>query len=218
MNFSNIKSLIKTKSQRFKSYLEQKQKERAANIKRLNEERRIEEEKERVRKEKLEKGLIQPIQVTMNLQENEKAYAMYRAKRYAYVTYNYEKTTGKNVKKGVAGRSLVGGILFGVPGAIIGGATAGSKYESKTEQYTREYLELIDQGNFILTNKRLLFIGGKNVVNLSHDEILSIERYSNRKYSIKYTAMLDREYFELSGDHTEELNLYYKAVTTNKDL
>jgi hypothetical protein len=195
-----------------KSYLEQQQKA----VERKEEKAR-QVALEQARKQKLLAGIIAPISVTVNLQQDEKAYLELTARRMASVDSVVEHTVGKTKKKGVVRRAVVGGVLlaptgFGLVGALGGAATAGSKNKSTTTQQTVSKIQQVDSGKIILTNKRFIFIGNNNVVSLTYPEIFATS-FNGSKASIKYDGMLNSEYFEVLGPAANDTQLYYKGIT-----
>jgi len=169
---------------------------------------------EEARQQKILSGKIEPIQVIVNLEPNEKAYIELSANRMAIIDSIIEKTTGKTKKKGVITRAVVGGVLLGPLGAVAGAATAGSKGSSVKTQETVSKLDKIDQGTLILTNKRLIFLG-QNVASLPYDNLIAvsfIDTSIGKKLTVKYEGMLRDEHYIISGDNAEDIELYYKGI------
>lgn len=170
---------------------------------------------EEARQQKILAGEIEPVQVIVNLEPNEKAYAEFGAKRMAVVDRVVEKTVSKSKKKGVVTRAVVGGVLLGPLGALGGAATAGSKGNSTTTQETVSKLEAVDTGNLILTNKRLVFMG-QNLVSLPYSKLLAVSfanSMGGKKLIVKYEGMLKDEHYVVSGDKAKDTELYYKGIT-----
>ncbi len=170
---------------------------------------------EEARQQKILAGDIEPVQVIVNLEPNEKAYAEFAAKRMAVVDRVVEKTVSKSKKKGVVTRAVVGGVLLGPLGALGGAATAGSKGNSTTTQETVSKLEAIDAGSLILTNKRLVFMG-QNLVSLPYTKLLAVSfagSMGGKKLIVKYEGMLKDEHYVVSGDKAKDTELYYKGIT-----
>lgn len=170
---------------------------------------------EEARQQKILAGEIEPVQVIVNLEPNEKAYAEFGAKRMAVVDRVVEKTVSKSKKKGVVTRAVVGGVLLGPLGALGGAATAGSKGNSTTTQETVSKLEAVDTGSLILTNKRLVFMG-QNLVSLPYDKLLAVSfagSMGGKKLIVKYEGMLKDEHYVVSGEKAKDTELYYKGIT-----
>jgi hypothetical protein len=170
---------------------------------------------EEARIEAILSGNIEPIQVVVNLQLDEKAYADFGAKRMAVVDSIIEKTVGKSKKKGVVTRALVGGVLLGPLGAVGGAATAGSKNDSVTTQQTVSKLQVVDTGSLIFTNKRIVFVGN-NVLSLTYDQLVAVNFDKTRagaKLNLKYEGMLKGEHFIVGGDKARDTELYFKGIT-----
>ena len=170
---------------------------------------------EEARQQKILSGQIEPVQVVVSLEQNEKAYVELGAKRMAVVDRIIEKTVGKTKKKGVVTRAVVGGVLLGPLGALGGAATAGSKGNSTTTQETVSKLEVVDNGSLILTNKRLMFVG-QNVVSLPYSKLVAVSfgnSMTGKKLFEKYEGMLKDEQYVISGDKAKDTELYYKGIT-----
>lgn len=170
---------------------------------------------EEARQQKILTGNIKPITGQFNLNTNEKAYFESEADRMATVTYTIEKTIGSSKNKGTITRSIVGKVLFGVPGMIIGGVTGGSKQESTTIQEHEDRTEAIDTGKLLFTNKRVLFIGEKNVISIPYGEILSFTYNWAHEAVFKYPSMLNGEFYQMREKNRKDLELYYKGITDN---
>lgn len=172
---------------------------------------------EEARQQAIRSGDIQPIQVVVNLESDEKAYAQFGAKRMALVDRVVEKTVGKTKKKGVVTRAIVGGVFLGPLGALGGAATAGSKGSSTTVHETVSKLEAIDGGSIIFTNRRLIFVG-REVVSLPYGKIVAVsfgKTMSGKKLIVKYEGMLKDEHYVLSGSNAKDSELFYEGVTKN---
>lgn len=173
---------------------------------------------EKARQDKILRGEIEPITVSMNLQDNEKAYLELTARRMASVDSVVEETTGSSKKKHVIRRAVVGGVLtFPVApiGALAGAATAGSKNKSVTTQKTVSSVQLIDSGQMILTNLRFIFIGNNNVISLPYSEIIAAG-FNGNTATIKYAGMLNGEHFEVFGSTANDAQLYYNGITQHQ--
>lgn len=170
---------------------------------------------EEARQQKILSGQIEPVQVIVNLEPNEKAYADFGAKRMAVIDRTVEKTVSKSKKKGVVTRAVVGGVLLGPLGALGGAATAGSKGNSTTTQETVNKLEAVDTGTLILTNKRIVFMG-QNLISLPYSKLLAVSfanAMGGKKLIVKYEGMLKDEHYVVSGDKAKDTELYYKGIT-----
>lgn len=167
---------------------------------------------EQARQQEILAGNIAPITVTVNLQQDEKAYLELTARRMASVDSIVEQTVGKSKKKHVVGRAVVGGVLLGPLGALGGAATAGSKNKSTTTQQTVSKIQQVDSGQMLLTNKRFIFIGNNNIISLTYPEIIATS-FNGSKASIKYDGMLNSEYYEVHGPTANDTQLYYKGIT-----
>jgi hypothetical protein len=160
-------------------------------------------------------GNINPVQVVVNLQPDEKAYADFGAKRMGIVDTVIQKTVGKSKKKGVLSRAVVGGVLLGPLGAVGGAATAGSKNNSVTTQQTVSKLQIVDTGSLIFTNKRIVFVGN-NVLSLKYDQLIAVNFDKTRtgmKLHLKYEGMLESEHFVVGGEKAKDTELYFKGIT-----
>lgn len=170
---------------------------------------------EEARQQAILSGNIEPVQVVVNLEPNEKAYAEFSSKRMAIIDSIVEKTVGKSKKKGVVTRAVVGGVLLGPLGAVGGAATAGSKSNSTTTQETVSKLQQVDKGSLIFTNKRMMFIG-TDVVSLPYNRLIAVSfgsTLTGKKLTVKYEGMLKDEHYILSGDKAKDTELYYRGIT-----
>lgn len=170
---------------------------------------------EEARQQKILSGAIEPVQLTINLDPNEKAYADFGAKRMAIVDRIIEKTVTKSKKKGVVTRAVVGGVLLGPLGALGGAATAGSKGNSTTTQETVSKVETVDSGTLLLTNKRIMFMG-QNIVSLPYSKLLAIsfeDTVGGKKMIVKYEGMLNHEHYVVNGEKAKDTELYYRGIT-----
>ncbi len=171
-------------------------------------------EEDETRKQKILKGEILPIKVNTNLSSGEIAYVELGAQRMASVKHVVQEIVGKSKKKHIVRRAVVGGVLLGPLGAVAGAATAGSKNQSTTTQKTISSTQLIDSGSMILTNRRFIFIGNDNVISLPYNEIIAAGFNGNR-VSLKYTGMLDGEYYEVNGEASKDAQLYFNGITNH---
>lgn len=167
---------------------------------------------EQARQQKILAGDINPISVSLNLQADEKAYLELPANRVASVDSIIEHTVGKSKKKGVVGRAIVGGVLLGPVGALGGAATAKSRNSSTTTQQVVSNMEQVDSGQLILTNKRFIFVGNKNVISLTYPEIIA-SSFNDNKATIKYNGMLNGEYYAVYGPAANDTPLYFNGIT-----
>jgi len=189
-----------------------KQQQKAVELKEEAERQAVAEES---RRQKIASGKIEPISVSMRLKTGEKAYLELTARRLASVESVIEETIGKSKKKHVIRRAVVGGVLTGGIGAIVGGATAGSRHTSTTTQRTVSSTELVDSGKLVLTNERFVFIGNNNVISLPYDEVI-VANFNGNQVSIKYSGMLNDEHYDVFGLAANDAQLYYNAITQNK--
>lgn len=171
---------------------------------------------EEARQQKILSGQIEPVQVVVSLEPNEKAYVELAAKRMAIVDRVIEKTVSKSKKKGVVTRAVVGGALLGPLGALGGAATAGSKGNATTTQETVSKMEAVDSGSLVLTNKRLMFVG-QNIVSLPYSKLIAVSfanTLGGKKLMVKYEGMLKDENYVVSGEKAKDTELYYKGITS----
>jgi hypothetical protein len=175
------------------------------------------------RKELILAGNIEPIDVSVKLQKNERAYTVIKAKRAAKIDQVVEQTTGKSKKKGVLTRGIVGTVLlaptgFGLVGGIVGAATAGSKTNSRTTQKTVTKYQVIDTGELIFTNQRILFMGNKEIISLDYDDLIDYKFGRNllgHTFAPRYHEMLPNESFIMSGPSAAEAGLFFEGITQN---
>jgi hypothetical protein len=149
----------------------------------------------------------------------EAAYAVFPAKRQALVERIQEFTTGRSKKSGGISRAIVGGVLLGPVGAVVGGATAGSKINTRTHQIRSEVLTPIDKGEVLLTNRRMLFVGNE-IVSMPYGNLLSISLHRiNRlmlkgyRLDVKYEAMKKGECYLLEEETGGDFQRSYESVT-----
>lgn len=208
MAFENFRSRYKQASAEYK----EKQALKKATAEAEKEAIRVAEE---ARVAAILSGKIEPVQVVVNLQPGENAYADFGAQRMAVVDRIVEKTVGKSKKKGVLTRAVVGGVLLGPLGAVGGAATAGSKHNSVTTQQTVSRLEAVDTGSLIFTNKRIVFVGN-NVLSLKYDQLIAVnfdKIKTGTKLHLKYQGMLQGEHFIVGGEKAKDTELYFKGIT-----
>lgn len=175
------------------------------------------------RRELILTGAIEPIRVTATLQRNEKAYISVAAKRTAIIDEMVEQTKGGSKRKGVLTRGIVGGVItaplgIGIIGGIVGAATAGSKTHSKTTQKKVSKFQIVDTGELIFTNKRMLFVGNKEILSVDYDELIDTKFGRNllgRTFSPRYQEMLPHETFVMSGPAAAEADIFYEGITQN---
>src|SRR5258708_25701522 len=163
---------------------------------------------ERKRRFMILSGSIEPIATHYALQQGEQIYFQFKTKRIADIEYIESHTKGGSKKKGVIRRAVVGDILLGPIGAVIGGATAGSKTHEITTQKRVNRIETIDEGDMLFTNTRLLFIG-KEIVSITYEEVISVH-FINETMEIKYPGMEKGEGYLI--DQHSDIELYYKGV------
>ncbi len=213
MKLGKLTSRIK---QSINDYRNEQARKKALALKEQARKRALEE----ARQQRILSGQIEPIQVIVNLEPNEKAYIDLSANRMAIVDSIIEKTIGKTKKKGVITRAIVGGVLLGPVGAVAGAATAGRKGTSITTQETVSKLQQIDQGTLILTNKRLIFLG-QDIASLPYNKLIAVsfsDTYTGKKLIVKYEGMLRDEHYIISGNDAEDVELYYRGIKTKLTL
>ena len=167
------------------------------------------------RKQAIADGKIEPINVSVKLGSDEKAFAEFQAKRAALIERVVEQTYTKSKKKGGLTRAVVGGMTFGVAGALVGAGTAKSKGTSTTVQQDVSSIEAVDEGTLIFTNKRVLFVG-KEIISIPHDDLMAVDfskSFGGMTMKVKYAGMLKDEQYVIKGDNAKEANLYYKGIT-----
>lgn len=175
------------------------------------------------RKELILAGSIEPIAISTKLQRNEKAYTVIRAKRTAMIDQLVEQTTSGSKKKGVISRGVVGAVItaplgLSLVGGIVGAATAGNKTNSRTTQKTITKYQVIDTGELIFTNQRILFIGNKEIISLDYDDLIDYKFGRNllgHTFAPRYNEMLPNESFLLSGPSAAEAGLFFQGITQN---
>lgn len=159
-------------------------------------------------------GHIEPLQTEYNLEDGEKVYYELYANRMAIVEQTTERTEYKSKKKGVLGRAIVGGVLLGPLGALGGAVTAGSEGKTNIIKKTQRTLQIVDSGNLLLTNRRILFLGN-NIISLPYSFVPMVDFPSPTKMVIKYRGMENGEYYSLTSNNAREANLYYKGIVNN---
>lgn len=170
------------------------------------------------RKKLILAGAIEPIDVSTKLNPKEKAYTVMSAKRAAAIDRTVEHTTGRNRRKGVLTRGVVGGVIFGPVGALAGAVTASTKMNTKTAQKTVTKFEIIDTGELIFTNQRVLFVGKREIISIPHDAIIEYSFGRNllgRTFAPQYEEMLPHESFIISGPAATEANLFFEGIVRN---
>ncbi len=175
------------------------------------------------RKELILAGAIEPITISTKLNNKEKAYTVINAKRIAMLDRTVEITKGRSKRKGVLTRGVVGAAItapFGVGliGGVVGAATAGSKTNSRTSQKTTSKFEIIDTGELIFTNQRVLFIGNKEILSLPYGSLIDYRFGRNllgRTFTPRYEDMLPHESFILSGPAAPEAEDFFVGITEN---
>jgi hypothetical protein len=175
------------------------------------------------RKELILAGNIEPIAVSTKLQKNEKAYTVIKAKRTATIDEVVEHTTGQSKRKGVLSRGVVGAVItaplgLSLVGGIVGAATAGNKTNSKTTQKIVTKYQIVDTGELIFTNRRMLFMGNKEIISLDYDDLIDYKFGRNllgHTFAPRYHEMLPHESFLLSGPSAAEAGLFFEGITQN---
>lgn len=173
------------------------------------------------RKELILAGAIEPIAISTKLNTKEKAYTVVNAKRTASVDRIAEHTTGRNKRKGVLTRGIVGGVVFGPVGALAGAVTASTKVNTKTTQKTVTEFEIIDTGELIFTNQRVLFVGKREILSIPHEAIIEYSFGRNllgRTFTPQYEEMLPNESFIISGPAAAEANLFFEGIVQNLEV
>ncbi len=110
----------------------------------------------------IENAELSPISVGLSLQKSEECYfstsASWHELRTETTRYNYNGPTARiKIMKGVYYR--VGSV--------------------KVQPVKRDVLRIIDSGTLYLTNKRIIFVGGKKNSNIRLDKVLSFTPYSD---------------------------------------
>ena len=167
------------------------------------------------RKQAIADGKIEPIAVSVKLGSDEKAFVEFQAKRNALVEKVVEQTYTKTKKKGGITRAVVGGMTFGIGGALVGAGTAKSHGTSTTVQHDVSSIEAVDEGTLIFTNKRILFVG-KEIISIPHDDLMAVDfakSFGGMTMKVKYAGMLKDEHYVIKGDGAKEADLYYKGIT-----
>lgn len=166
-------------------------------------------------KQSIVDGNIEPIVPSIKLKQGERAYVEFSAKRRAIVTTTVQRTVEKTKKKGGITRAVVGGALLGPVGAVVGATTAKSKGNSIGYTEDIESLNDIDQGIFVLTDQRMLFVG-QEIVSIPYDELIGVKfenTITGAEISVKYAGMLKGEQYFLSGKEAKLSKMYYQAIT-----
>lgn len=167
---------------------------------------------EEARKQKILKGELVPISAKTPLQPNETAYLELTARRMASVNSTVQETVGKTKKKHVLRRAVVGTVLLGPVGTIAGAATAGSKQTATTTERTITSVDVIDSGELLLTNYRVIFTGNNGITSIPYKDITGSIIDSNGHFEVKYPGMASGEYFEVFGENAKDADLYYKGI------
>lgn len=166
-------------------------------------------------KQSIVDGNIEPIVPSIKLKQGERAYVEFPAKRRAIVTTTVQRTVEKTKRKGGITRAVVGGALLGPVGAVVGATTARSKGNSIGYTEDVESLNDIDQGIFVLTDQRMLFVG-QEIVSIPYDELIGVKfenTITGAEISVKYAGMLKGEQYFLSGKEAKLSKMYYQAIT-----
>lgn len=155
-------------------------------------------EQERKRRFAILSGNIKPIQISFHLKAGEHAYFQIKADRMADRDYVESHTTGD-------ARSPF------IQGGLLRGNTSIST-ETRQERITKT--EIIDSGELLLSNIRMLFIG-KEVISIPYDDILSVEFFPNPRFdtttiSVKYPTMIKNECYDL--EKKNDAKLYYEGI------
>jgi hypothetical protein len=187
---------------KFQISREQKKKERD----------RIElEEQERIKN--ILAGNIAPINSSKyNLPTDEKLYFTVGANRKATLRSIKEYTENSTKRKGTLGRAVVGGVLLGPLGAVAGAATAKTEGKTEVKQKVKSSVETIDRGELLFTNKRIMFVGEKQIISLPYAELITVEFPRTDRLLLRYEAMEDQEYYQLSSSETK---IFYEGIINN---
>ena len=110
----------------------------------------------------IENGELKIVQVPINLQRNEQCYFA------TWVDWLENRTVTKRINYGgpTARIKIMKGVYYRL--GSIG-----------VQRITSEEVHLIDSGQLYLTNKRIIFVGGKKNSNIPLNKILSINPYSD---------------------------------------
>lgn len=166
------------------------------------------------RKGAIASGEIEPIQVVVNLEPGELAYASFPAKKMGDVETQTQTTVGSTKKKGVVKRGAVGMILAGPVGGVLGAATASNTSETATTTEISRELKQLDKGQLIFTSRRVVFVG-QGVVSLPYDQVVAVtfkNGLTGATVSLKYDGMSPNEHYILSGGQAKDSELYYRSI------
>jgi hypothetical protein len=108
--------------------------------------------------------------------------------------------------------------VFGPVGALAGAMTAGGKNSSQTTQKTVTKLQVVDSGELIFTNQRVLFMGNKEIISLDYDDLIDYKFGRNllgHTFTPRYHDMLPNESFIMSGPSAAEAGLFFKGIVEN---
>jgi len=166
---------------------------------------------ERKRRHLILSGNIMPITTDLNLKEGEQAFYQVSVSRLADMDYIETHSIGKEKKKGVVTRALVGDIIFGPAGAIIGGASAGSKIQTTSTQLRVTRTEQIDSGTLVFTNNRVVFMGNE-IIALNFDDIISFDAQNSYLLNIRYPNMHKNERYKFRESNTNEAKIHYLGL------
>lgn len=182
------------------------------NIKRKHEEKQKVAALEETKHQKLVAGELTPITVSTSLRSGEEAYLELTARRMATFDSTVQETVATGKKRHVVRRTVVGGVLGGGIGAIAGAATAGSKQTSITTDKTIYETKLVDSGDLVFTNKRIIFTGNDGSISIPYDQIAATS-LSGNQFKVKYPDMLTDEFYEVFGSAAKDVQLYYNQIT-----
>ena len=79
---------------------------------------------------------------------------------------------------------------------------------------SHEELKVIDKGTFIISNKRLVFIGSKRTVNINLNKIISISEYKDG-ISIHMENKQKIEYFTNTNNHIIDFTICGRSHSKN---
>jgi len=167
---------------------------------------------EEAKHQNLVSGKLEPITTATSLEPDEKAYLALTARRMATFDSTIQETTGTIKKQHGIRRAVVGGVLTGsLGGAIVGSTTAGSKIQSTTVDKTVYDTKLVDSGDLVFTDKRVIFSGNNGITSIPYGEVTGAS-FSGNQVKLKYADMLTDEYYEVFGSEAKDVELYYNNL------
>jgi len=148
-------------------------------------------ELERKRRFTILSGSVKTITSSFHLKSGEHAYFQFETTRLADREYVKSYTQGK-----ARSPFITGGILRG-----------NTQIDTTTSQVRLTENVKIDSGKMLFTNRQILFVGEKQVVNIPYDEIISVE-FHDSQMIIKYPQMLSGEAYKAEPD----TKFYYQGI------